>query len=277
MKRIASLPSLAVLFVALFVSISLPAQTSADTIAADAQSFSFASDSTHAEVSKALADSAYSAGEYATAIDLYERLLTDGESAVLYYNLGNAYYKVDDMSHAILNYERALRLNPSDKDVRFNLDLARSKTIDRVNDRVEIFFVRWFRSLTSLLSLDGWARVAIVTFLLFLSAVALFVFGRKRSLRKTSLILAFILLVLTVCANGIGYGQKRRLNNRNEAIVMDPSVVVRSTPSPSGTELFVLHEGRKVTITDDAMQAWKQIALEDGNVGWIETKSLTVI
>ncbi|MCR5138980.1 MAG: tetratricopeptide repeat protein [Bacteroidaceae bacterium] len=277
MKRIASLPSLTVLFVALFVSISLPAQTSADTIAADAQSFSFASDSTHAEVSKALADSAYSAGEYATAIDLYERLLIDGESAVLYYNLGNAYYKVDDMSRAILNYERALRLNPSDKDVRFNLDLARSKTIDRVNDRVEIFFVRWFRSLTSLLSLDGWARVAIVTFLLFLFAVALFVFGRKRSLRKTSLILALILLFLTVCSNGIGYGQKRRLNNRTEAIVMDPSVVVRSTPSPSGTELFVLHEGRKVTITDDAMQAWKQIALEDGNVGWIETKSLTVI
>lgn len=277
MKRIASLPSLAVLFVALFVSISLPAQTSADTIAADAQSFSFASDSTHAEVSKALADSAYSAGEYATAIDLYERLLIDGESAVLYYNLGNAYYKVDDMSHAILNYERALRLNPSDKDVRFNLDLARSKTIDRVNDRVDIFFVRWFRSLTSLLSLDGWASVAIVTFLLFLFAVALFVFGRKRSLRKTSLILALILLFLTVCSNGIGYGQKRRLNNRTEAIVMDPSVVVRSTPSPSGTELFVLHEGRKVTITDDAMQAWKQIALEDGNVGWIETKSLTVI
>jgi len=244
---------------------------------ADAQSFSFASDSTHAEVSKALADSAYSAGEYATAIDLYESLLIDGESAVLYYNLGNAYYKVDDMSRAILNYERALRLNPSDKDVRFNLDLARSKTIDRVNDRVEIFFVRWFRSLTSLLSLDGWARVAIVTFLLFLFAVALFVFGRKRSLRKTSLILALILLFLTVCSNGIGYGQKRRLNNRTEAIVMDPSVVVRSTPSPSGTELFVLHEGRKVTITDDAMQAWKQIALEDGNVGWIETKSLTVI
>lgn len=277
MKRIASLTSLAVLLVALFVSISLSAQTSVDTIMADAQSFSFASDSTLVEVSKALADSAYSAGEYATAIDLYESLLIDGESAVLYYNLGNAYYKVDDMSRAILNYERALRLNPSDKDVRFNLDLARSKTIDRVNDRVEIFFVRWFRSLTSLLSLDGWARVAIVTFLLFLFAVALFVFGRKRSLRKTSLILALILLFLTVCSNGIGYGQKRRLNNRTEAIVMDPSVVVRSTPSPSGTELFVLHEGRKVTITDDAMQAWKQIALEDGNVGWIETKSLTVI
>lgn len=277
MKRIASLPSLTVLFVALFVSISLSAQTSADTIMADAQSFSFVSDSTHAEVSKALADSAYSAGEYATAIDFYERLLTDGESAVLYYNLGNAYYKIDDMSHAILNYERALRLDPSDNDVRFNLDLARSKTIDRVNDRMEIFFVRWFRSLTNLLSLDGWARVAISTFLLFLSAIALFVFGRKRSLRKTSFILAVVLLLLTFCANGIAYGQKRRLSNRTEAIVMDPSVVVHSTPSTSGTELFILHEGRKVTITDNAMQAWKQIALEDGNVGWIESKSLTVI
>ncbi len=241
------------------------------------QSFSFAADSTQTELTKALGDSAYSAGDYATAVDVYERLLTDGESATLYYNLGNAYYKEDDMARAILNYERALRLAPADKDIRFNLELARSKTIDRTSERVEIFFVRWFRNFASLLSLDGWAQLGIVLFVLFLAMVAMCVFGKKRSLRKTSLVLALVLLVLTLCANAIGHSQKRRLTVRTEAIVMQPSVVVRSTPSASGTELFVIHEGRKVTITDGSMQAWKEIALEDGNVGWIETKALEII
>jgi len=241
------------------------------------QSFSFAADSTQLELTKALGDSAYSAGDYATAVDVYEHLLEDGESATLYFNLGNAYYKEDEIAHAILNYERALRLAPSDKDIRFNLDLARSKAIDRTSERIEIFFVRWFRSFASLLSLDGWARVGIALFLLFLCTVALFVFGKKRSLRKTSLILSLVFLLLTVCANAIGHSQKRRLTVRTEAIVMQPSVVVRSTPSASGTELFVIHEGRKVTITDNSMQAWKEIALEDGNVGWLEAKALEVI
>ena len=246
-----------------------------DTLSA--QSFSFAADSTQVELTKALGDSAYSAGDYATAVDVYERLLTDGESATLYFNLGNAYYKEDEMARAILNYERALRLAPSDKDIRFNLDLARSKTIDRTSERIEIFFVRWFRSFASMLPLDGWARVGIALFLLFLCTLALFVFGKKRTLRKTSLVLAVVFLLLTVCANAIGHSQKRRITSRTEAIVMQPSVVVRSTPSSSGTELFVIHEGRKVTITDNSMQVWKEIALEDGNVGWIEAKALEVI
>ena len=259
----------------LLLSLSAFAQEG-DTLSA--QSFNFASDSTRLENSKALADSAYSAGDYATAVDAYERLLADGgESAVLYYNLGNAYYKEDDMARAILNYERALRLDPSNKDIRFNLDLARSKTIDRVSERVEIFFVRWFHSFANMLPLDAWAWVAIVLFLLFVCSLALFIFGRGRGLKRLFFILACIFLVLSLCANGIGYSQKHRLTVRDTAIVMEPSVVVRSTPSASGTELFVLHEGRKVTIKDNSMNAWKEIELEDGNVGWIEAKSLEVI
>jgi len=264
------------LLAALLMVLPVKAQNDADTTATSS-SFSFASDSTRVEISKALADSAYSAGDYSTAVDVYERLLADGESAAIYYNLGNAYYKMDEIAHAILAYERALRLEPSDKDIRFNLELARSKTIDRVSDRVEIFFVRWFHAFANLLSVDAWARVAIVLFFLFLAAVAIFVFGKQRALRKTALVLSCVFLFLTVCANAIGFGQKRRITVQTEAIVMDPSVVVRSTPSASGTELFVLHEGRKVTITDNTMQAWKEIALEDGNVGWIEMKSLEII
>ena len=246
-----------------------------DTLSA--QSFNFASDSTRTEVSKALADSAYSAGDYATAVDVYERLLTEGESASLYYNLGNAYYKEEDMAHAILNYERALRLDPANKDIRFNLNLARSKTIDRVSEKMEIFFVRWFHNFANLLSISTWAWVAIAAFLLFICSLAMFVFGRKRGVKKLFFIFACLFLVLSLCANGIGFSQKKRLTVRDTAIVMDPSVVVRSTPSATGTELFVLHEGRKVTIKDNAMTAWKEIELEDGNVGWIEAKSLEVI
>ncbi len=246
-----------------------------DTLSA--QSFSFGADSTRTELSKALADSAYSAGDYATAVDLYERLLTEGESAALHYNLGNAYYKEEDMAHAILNYERALRLDPSNKDIRFNLDLARSKTIDRVSEKMEIFFVRWFHDFANMLPINTWAWVAIVTFLLFICSLAVFIFGRKRGVKKLFFIFACLFLVLSMCANGIGFSQKKRLTVRDTAIVMDPSVVVRSTPSATGTELFVLHEGRKVTIKDNAMTAWKEIELEDGNVGWIEAKSLEVI
>lgn len=240
----------------------------------DADSFNFTTDSTAVEYTKAMGDSAYAAGDFATAAAIYEKLLDSCESSVLYYNLGNAYFKEEDVAHAVLNYERALLLDPSNKDIRFNLDLARSKTVDRASEKVEIFFVRWFHNFASILSLDGWAWVAIVTFLLFICSISVFIFGKKRGIKKIFFIFAVLFLILSICANAIGHSQKQRLTVRENAIVMDPSVVVRSTPSATGTDLFVLHEGRKVSIKDDSMESWKEIELEDGNVGWIESKSL---
>ena len=245
------------------------------TIAAqESDSFNFATDSIEVKPSKELADSAYAAGNYITAAAIYEQLLADGESSVLYYNLGNAYFKSDDIARSILNYERALLLDPSNDDIRFNLELANSKAVDRTGETTELFFVRWFHNLANLMTIDTWSIVAIATFLLFILTLALFIFSRRGSVKKTGFTMAVIFLLLAILSLSVAAGQKKRLTVRDNAIVMSPSVVVRSTPSNAGTELFVLHEGRKVHIKDDAMNEWKEIELEDGNIGWIDASAI---
>lgn len=113
-------------------------------------------------MTKAEGDSAYIRNDYASAIQIYENLLKKGEAAEVYYNLGNSYYKADDIAKAILNYERALLLEPGNADIRANLEIARSKTIDKVIPVPEVFFVSWTKSLINCLSVDAWAKLGIV-------------------------------------------------------------------------------------------------------------------
>ncbi len=227
---------------------------------------------------KAEADKAYQENDFASAIQQYETILEAGqESAAIYYNLGNSYYKSQNIAKAILNYERALLLNPSDADTRFNLELAKTKTIDKVTPASEVFIVTWIRSLTNLMSESAWAKLGIVSFLLVLVGLSLYLFGKKLAIRKTGFISAVILVIVCICANLFADAQKEKLVVRTGAIVMAPTVTVRSTPNESGTELFVLHEGTKIFVEDNAMKGWKEIRLEDGNKGWVPTESIEVI
>lgn len=226
---------------------------------------------------KAEADSAYSKEAYDKAIQLYTDLLKEGESADIYYNLGNCYYKKDDMARAVLQYERALLLDPGDGDIRFNLELARSKTIDKITPESEMFFVTAFRSLVDCMSVDGWAYLAVGAFVLMLLTFALYLFASKIVLKKIGFFTALVMLVLVVLSNLFAYQQKQQLTHRTGAIVMASSVVVKSTPNESGTDLFVLHEGTRVEIVDDTMKDWKEIRLADGKVGWMRKDQLEVI
>ena len=224
---------------------------------------------------KAMADSAYAASDYATAIHIYEQLLaTHGESAAIYYNLGGAYYKTDDIARSILNYERALLMAPSNGDIKFNLELARSKAVDKNVIVSELFFVRWYRGFAAIMSADSWSRVAILCFIILISCLVLFIFNKKRKTKKIIFIFALLSLLSCVLANVIASNQTAKLLHRESAIIMEPSVTVRSTPSVNGTELFILHEGKKVTIKDDSMKAWKEIEIEDGNIGWLPAESI---
>lgn len=231
-----------------------------------------------AETFKTQADEAYAAGNYQQAISLYEQILeTQGEAASIYYNLGNSYYKSDDIAKAILNYERALLLNPGDGDIRFNLELARSKTVDKITPLSEMFFITWARDLANLLSTDAWAKCGVAFFLLFILSLSAYIFGRKLALRKTSFFLALFFLVVSVVSNiSASYQKGVRMNQKN-AIVMLPTVSVKSTPDKSGTDLFVLHEGCKVEIKDGLMSGWKEIRLPDGNVGWLPASAIEII
>lgn len=224
---------------------------------------------------KAMADSAYAEADYATAIYVYEHLLaTEGEAASVYYNLAGSYYKTGDIARSILNYERALLLDPSNGDIQFNLDLARSKAVDKNAIVTELFFVRWWRQFSSILSVDGWAMSAIICFIILISCLSLFIFSKKSKTKKIIFIFAILSAMCTTVANIIAASQKEKMVIRENAIVMDPSVTIRSTPSVNGTELFILHEGKKVKIKDDSMKDWKEIEIEDGNIGWLPASAI---
>ena len=228
-------------------------------------------------VTKAEGDSAYMRNDYASAIQIYESLLKKGEAAEIYYNLGNSYYKADDIAKAILNYERALLLQPGNADIRANLEIARSKTIDKVVSVPDIFFVAWVKSLINCLSVDAWAKLGIVFFILLLISFSLFFLFKQIVWKKSGFIAGIVFLLLVVLSNIFASEQKSELVNRNKAIILSPSVTVRSTPSESGTSLFILHEGHKIEVKDNSMREWKEIRLEDGKVGWVPTSAIEVI
>lgn len=227
---------------------------------------------------KTEADKAYQDNDFKGAIEKYETILEGGqESADVYYNLGNSYYKNKNIAKAVLNYERALLLSPGDEDIRYNLEMAKSKTIDKVTPKSEIFIVTWVNSIRDLMSESSWAGFAVVCFILFLLGTSAYIFGSKIVIKKTGFSLAIVFLVLTVVANMFADSQKDKLVNRTGAIIMQPSVTVKSTPDDSGTDLFVLHEGTKVYINDNSMKGWKEVSLEDGSRGWVSTESIEVI
>ena len=222
-----------------------------------------------------LGDSAYSKGDYPTAIAVYEGVLAKGEEAAeLYYNLGNAYFKSDEIAKAIINYERALLLDPSDKDIRFNLEFVRSKTVDKVSEGYTVFLMRWIDSLINTMPMDVWCVLGIVSFILLLISLLAFFFSRNLPIRKTGFATAIAFLLFTVFANIAAYSHYDKITDRTDAIITVPSVTAKSTPDESGTSLFVIHEGRKVKITDDTMSSWKEVELEDGTIGWLPASSL---
>jgi len=228
-------------------------------------------------VTKAEADSAYVHERYQQAIADYEALLKGGVSADLYYNLGNAYYRTDNITKAILNYERALLLSPGDADTRFNLQMARSKTIDKITPESEMFFVTWYHSLVNLMSVDAWARTALIALAIAIILALAYLFSDRMWLRKTGFFGALFLLVVFLMSNLFAYQQKQKLTHRTGAIIMTNAATVKSTPSKNGTDLFILHEGTRVTITDGSMKGWKEIRVADGKQGWIEVKQLEII
>ena len=228
-------------------------------------------------VTKAQADSAYQQEQYQQAAKMYEQLLKRGESADLYYNLGNAYYRMDDITHAVLAYERALLLSPGDADVRFNLQMARSKTIDKIVPESEMFFVTWYRSLVRLMSVDAWARTALVSLLVAMLLALVYLFAQRIWLRKVGFFGGILFFVVFVAANVFGFQQQHSLLHRTGAIVVRSAVSVKSTPSQNGTDLFILHEGTRVNIIDDSMRGWREIRVADGKSGWVEIKEIEMI
>ena len=228
-------------------------------------------------VTKADADSAYVNEDYRRAIAAYETLLQQGASAELYYNLGNAYYRVDDITHAVLNYERALLLTPGDADIRFNLQMAQSRTVDKIVPESEMFFVTWYRSLVNTADVDGWAYLALGSLALAIVLALLYLFAGRVWLRKVGFFGGIVAVAGFLLFNVFAWQQQGALRSRSGAIIIQPAVPVKSTPAQGGTDLFILHEGTKVSITDNSMDTWKEIRVADGKEGWVMASQIEVI
>lgn len=219
----------------------------------------------------------YQEGNYQKAIDLYNEILGDDmESASIYYNLGNCYYKIGEISRSILNYERALLLKPGDKDAKYNLKLAQQATVDNIKVLPELFLVRWYNAFVTALTADQWAYVSVALFIAFLVMAALFFHATTISLKKSWFTLGIILLLVSMMTIFLASKQYRRVTNRDSGIIMTPSVVVRGAPDNSGTELFMVHEGLKVQVIG-SLGDWYNVRLADGNEGWIAKTDLEKI
>ncbi len=215
------------------------------------------------------ANAFYTSEEYEQAISTYEQIVASGEeSAKLYFNLGNAYYKTGDINNAILNYERAKILAPHDEDIEFNLSIANQYVVTKIEALPQPFFLRWRTSIVNKYPTDTWAYISIGAFVLFLILLGFYLFSRLVSVKRISFWFGILAIFFSIFTFSMAAQQKEKINNRKNAIVFCPRVTVKSSPSESGTDLFLIYEGLKLQVTDE-LNTWTEIKLADGNKGWL--------
>jgi tetratricopeptide (TPR) repeat protein len=219
----------------------------------------------------------YADRKYEKAIETYQKILYEGyEAAELYYNLGNAYFKSNKIPYAILNYERAKKLNPNDEDIEFNLKLANTHVVDKIDVIPEFFLTSWWGDLINIMSSNKWAIISMIAFVAALAGLLVFFLARVVIVRQISFWAGILLIVISVFTFNFSRKQYAKSQNEPQAIIITPSVVVKSSPSDGGTDLFLIHEGLKVTVTDK-LGSWREIKLSDGNEGWIKNSDLEEI
>ena len=220
----------------------------------------------------------YSQGLWMEAAASWEQCVEMGyEAKELYYNLGNAYLKADNKALSVLNYERALKLDPSYADAKYNLELVNSSLQDRIDKVPEFFLSSWMRSVRNLLSPYAWTVLALVFVAVFIAGLLLFLLSRRSSLRKSGFISAVVALLLGLCGFSMSIIQTKAYSRHDKAVVTKPVLNAVSAPSESGSKaLFVLHEGTCVKILD-TVGKYTNIALSDGRQGWVVSEGIEII
>jgi tetratricopeptide (TPR) repeat protein len=224
------------------------------------------------------ANSHYSNGNYQEAAHLYEQILNEnGESAEIYFNLGNACFKQNLLGAAHLNYERARRLAPANPDILHNLDFVKAMQIDKIDEVQDVFITTWLDDTMNVFAGNTWSIVFLTLTVLSLLLLSFFIFSQTSRIRKLSFTAFCLFLLLSAASFYLGYRQRNQTLNRSEAIIFSTEVVVKSTPNNSGSDLFIIHEGLKVRIIDKQGNYYR-IMLDDGkSQGWIPRESAEII
>ena len=224
-----------------------------------------------------MAGEAFAAGQWQNALNYYQMIEGENlESADLYYNIGNTYFKLDDIAHAILYYERALKLDPAHEDAAHNLEIVRQMTLDKIDVVPDFILVSWFRGVRQGLSADAWAWITLALAAIVGVLFLLFRISGSTAVRTVSFIVACVFAVLTVFTFIFSLQQKRAITRQDSAIVTAPVCSVKSSPAEGGKTVFVLHEGTKVRLLDNVGD-FAKISIADGRQGWAPTSTFEVI
>ena len=229
---------------------------------------SFGNDHENALFAKGNAD--YAKAQYKEALAAYQQILDDGyQSAGVYFNMGNASYKIDDIPSALLYYEKAHKLAPGDDDINFNLKFANLKTTDKVDEVPEFFLSRWWKGFILSFSISALSIWSIVLVLLGSGVLIFYFFAGSVSVKKASFYVSIILFFFGIATIFIACSQLTYFNAHQQAIIFSSSVNIKSGPVEQSNTLFVLHDGTKVNVLDSS-NGWMKIRLANGNEGWIK-------
>lgn len=222
-------------------------------------------------------NAAYQSKDFPRAIAAYQELTSLGyEGTSLYYNLGNSYYRAGKIGLAILYYEKASRLSPGDEDVAHNLAIANARTVDKLDALPRFFVFQWWESLLALFSLSGWTHVVFTLYIISLFAFGLYFLARQRFIQRNSFFVGLAATLLLILSISIGAVKLNRELTVRDAIVIEPTAVVKLAPDPTSNDAFVVHEGLKVRELDE-VENWVKIRLQDGKLGWIQKDEIATI
>ncbi len=223
------------------------------------------------------ANKVYNEGSFEQATELYEKVIENGyESAEVYYNLGNAFFKQNKFAAAILYYEKAKKLEPNDEDINFNLNIVNNRIVDKIETVPELFYIQWWNSLIYALTVDQWGMLSAVFFILLLLMALIFLLTRIIWLKKVSFWFGLLFLISSVSTYALANQKFNSFKKDHEAIVFTPTVTVKSSPTESSIDLFVIHEGTKVELLDNVGD-WYEISIANGSVGWIKVNDIRKI
>lgn len=223
------------------------------------------------------ANEAYTKGNYTDALAIYDRLEKEvGVSASLYYNIGNCYFKENRLGKAILYFNRAQRLDPSNEDIAHNLAVANALTSSKINEVPKFFLYSWLERGVNIMGSDSWAQLSIIFLAVLLSMLIAFLLSRKSNRRKITFTIGIVALAITLLA-GLASTYQRNVQLSDEhGVIMNNAVAVKSSPDDSGKDIFVLNDGVKVEIKEQVGK-WSKITIASGDTGWVITSNIEII
>ena len=219
----------------------------------------------------------YNEGEYEKASENYFKIIENGEhSAAVYYNIGNCYYKLNQIAPSIYYYEKALLLKPNDREIKNNLAYAQNMTLDAFEALPETSLSKLYKNITGLLSFDQWSYASVFFVFLFILAYILFYYLRYSSHKRIAFIASITSLFIAVFCLVLALVQFRDFEAEKPAIVFSEELIVKSEPNNRSSQAFLLHEGTKVYILDE-LDDWKKIELKDGKTGWVPSNEIKLL